>query len=160
MDIFYWILIFAAFLAAFIGLVYPVIPVVLFIAGGFVLYGIFFSFEPFTVSFWIVEGILLLFLFLSDYLANWLGVERSGGSKYAVRGSIAGLIIGPFLLPPFGIIIGPLAGAFLAEWLLNRSSVRQAFKVAMAALAAFLAGAAMKAAVMVFMIGYFLWIVR
>ncbi|WP_070120662.1 DUF456 domain-containing protein [Bacillus marinisedimentorum] len=160
MDILYWIIIITAFLIAFIGLVYPVIPVALFLAVGFVLYGVFFSFDPFTISFWIVEGILMLFLFLSDYIANWLGVERSGGSKYAVRGSIAGLIIGPFLLPPFGIIIGPLAGAFLAEWLLNKSSVKMAFKVALAALAAFLAGAAMKAVVMVFMIGYFLWIVR
>ena len=44
MDIFYWVIIAAMFLIGFIGLIYPVIPSVLFIMVGFILYGVFYSF--------------------------------------------------------------------------------------------------------------------
>jgi len=43
-EILYWTIIIALFVIAFIGLIYPIIPSVLFLVGGFILYGLFFSF--------------------------------------------------------------------------------------------------------------------
>lgn len=57
MDMLYWLLIAAVFIIAFIGLVYPVIPSVVFIVAGFVLYGFLFSFSPYSYMFWLVEAV-------------------------------------------------------------------------------------------------------
>ncbi len=58
MDMLYWLLIAAVFVIAFIGLVYPVIPSVVFIVAGFVLYGFCFR----SVRIHICSGSLKLFL--------------------------------------------------------------------------------------------------
>lgn len=45
MEVIGWIVILLCFVIGFIGLIYPIIPAVLFIFGGFVMYGLFFSFS-------------------------------------------------------------------------------------------------------------------
>lgn len=111
MDMLYWLLIAAVFIIAFIGLVYPVIPSVVFIVAGFVLYGFLFSFSPYSYMFWLVEAVFAAVLFAADYVSNLLGVKRFGGSKAAIWGSTIGLLIGPFVIPVAGIILGPFIGA-------------------------------------------------
>lgn len=44
LEIIAWLLIIICFIVAFVGLVYPIIPSVLFILLGFIVYGLFFSF--------------------------------------------------------------------------------------------------------------------
>ena len=58
------------------------------------------------------------------------GVKKIGGTKKAVNGSIIGLIIGIFFLPPFGIIIGPFLGAFIGARMEENSDVNKAIKIA------------------------------
>ena len=45
LDIVAWIIIIALFIVAFVGLVYPIIPSVLFLLGGFIAYGLFYGFS-------------------------------------------------------------------------------------------------------------------
>jgi uncharacterized protein YqgC (DUF456 family) len=66
------------FVIAFIGLVYPIIPSVVFIVAGFVLYGFLFTFGHYSYLFWIIEGIFTAVLFAADYIANLLGIKRFG----------------------------------------------------------------------------------
>ncbi len=108
MDVLYWILIICAFIIAFVGLVYPIIPSVVFIVLGFILYGFFFSFEPLTLTFWLIQAVFTAVLFAADYVSNLIGVKRFGGSRAAIWGSTIGLLVGPFVIPIAGIIIGPL----------------------------------------------------
>ncbi len=70
------------------------------------------SFQPKIL---IIMGVLALFATLTDYILPILGTRTTGGSRHGIFGASLGLIIGIFFFPPFGIIFGPLLGAFLAE---------------------------------------------
>jgi uncharacterized protein YqgC (DUF456 family) len=129
MDIVYWIIIIALFAVAFVGLIYPIIPSVLFIVGGFLLYGVFFSFEELNVWFWIITALFVVLLFVADYFANLLGVKKFGGSKASIWGSTIGLLAGPFVIPVAGIILGPFLGAILGELLFNKKEWKAAVKI-------------------------------
>lgn len=155
LDILYWVIIVTLFVVGFIGLIYPIIPSVLFILGGIILYGVLFSFEPFNWLFWMIQGVFVLFLFLADYVANLVGVKKYGGSKAGVWGSTIGLLVGPFLIPVVGIIVGPFVGAIVAELLFQRKTVSEAIKIGFGSVIGFIAGAIGKFIIQIFMIGYF-----
>lgn len=126
MDILAWILILLCFAIGFVGLIYPIIPAVLFILGGFVVYGLFYSFVDLPWWFWLIQTLFVVLLFGADTVANLFGVKRFGGSKAGMWGSTIGLIVGPFIIPIFGILIGPFAGAILAELIFNKTKLKQA----------------------------------
>lgn len=109
MSVLYWLMIIAVFVIAFIGLVYPVIPSVIFIVAGFLLYGFLFSFSPYSYLFWLIEAVFAAVLFAADYVSNLLGVKRYGGSRAAIWGSTIGLLIVLFVIPVAGIILGRLS---------------------------------------------------
>ena len=144
-------------LLAFIGLVYPIIPSVLFIIAGFILYGLFYSFASFHWLFWTVQSLFVLLLFIADYLANIIGVKKYGGSKAGVWGSTIGLIVGPFVIPVFGIIIGPFLGAILAELLVHKKDLVTATKIGFGSVIGFVSSVLTKSLIQIVMIGYFLW---
>lgn len=138
MDIIAWILIITFFVIAFIGLIYPIIPSVIFIIGGFIVYGLFYSFSDLPWWFWIIEILLVVLLFGADTVSNLVGVKKFGGSKAGMWGSTIGLLIGPFVIPFAGILIGPFLGAVLAELFVTKSSWEQSLKTGVGSLVGFL----------------------
>lgn len=159
MDIIYWVIIAAMFIIGFIGLIYPIIPSVLFIMAGFILYGVFYSFTPFNWLFWTVQSLFVVLLFIADYVANIIGVKKYGGSKAAVWGSTIGLIVGPFVIPMLGIIIGPFLGAIIAELIIHQKDVVTASKIGFGTVIGFVSGVVSKSIIQIIMIGYFLFVV-
>ncbi len=129
MEIIYWIIIWILFAGAFAALIFPILPGVVFLVGGFILYGVFFSFDPFNWVFWLIQGLFLLLLFGADYIANMIGVKKYGGTKAGIIGSTIGLIIGPFVIPFLGILVGPFLGAAIAEMIVNRQNLQDAAKI-------------------------------
>lgn len=80
--------------------------------------------------------VLTIVVSVLDYIAPiWL-TKIGGGSKAAIWGSTIGLIAGLFFAP-FGLILGPLAGAFIGE-MSNESSLGKATKVALMSFISFL----------------------
>jgi uncharacterized protein YqgC (DUF456 family) len=154
-----WTLIIVSFIVGFIGLVYPIIPSVVFILGGFLLYGLFFSFADLPWWFWLIEILFVILLFGADMMANAFGVKKYGGSKAGLWGSTIGLLVGPFIIPIFGIIIGPFLGAIIAELLITRTSIKQAFKTGVGSVIGFLTSVLTKGIVQIVMIVIFLWFV-
>lgn len=159
MEIVGWGLIVISFVIGFIGLVYPIIPSVIFIVGGFLLYGVFFSFADLPWWFWLIEVLFVILLFGADMMANAFGVKKYGGSKAGIWGSTIGLLIGPFVLPFAGIILGPFLGAIIAELLFARKSIKQAIKTGFGSVIGFLTSVITKGIVQIVMIVIFFWVV-
>ncbi|MDQ0231630.1 DUF456 domain-containing protein [Metabacillus malikii] len=157
MDILYWSIIIIMFLVAFIGLIYPIIPSVVFIILGFVLYGFLFNFSDLTLLFWIVELVLAIILFVADYFTNMIGIKKYGGSKAAVWGSTIGLLIGPFIIPLLGIVIGPFIGAIIAELIVHKKGFIESIKVGIGSLIGFISGVFAKGLVQLIMVGFFIF---
>lgn len=156
MEIAGWIAAIIMFIIAFIGLFYPIIPSVIFIVGGFLLYGLIDSFDEMSWLFWVIQALFVLLLFGADTLANIVGVKKFGGSKAGMWGSTIGLLIGPFVIPVAGILIGPFLGAFLSELIVTRTGVKQSLKTGIGSIVGFFTSVVAKGAVMLLMIGIFI----
>lgn len=159
MDALTWILIVAFFAVGFIGLIYPIIPSVLFIFGGFFIYGFFNGFGDFSWWFWAIELLFVVLLFAADTIANVVGVKKYGGSKAAVWGSTIGLLVGPFLIPFLGIILGPFIGAVIAECVVMKLPLNKAIKAGFGSVIGFLTSVVTKGIIQVVMIIIFLIVV-
>lgn len=155
MEFVYWIIIGVLFVGAFVSLVVPILPGVLLMLGGFILYGLFFSFEPFNWLFWSIQGLFVALLFGADYIANIIGVKKYGGSKAGMWGSTIGLLVGPFVIPLLGILVGPFLGAALAELLVNKKNLNEAIKVGFGSVVGFVSSVVTKGIIMTIMIVYF-----
>lgn len=155
LDIIAWILIIALFIVAFVGLIYPIVPSVLFLLGGFIVYGLFYSFSDLPWWFWVIELLFVALLFAADTISNLVGVKKFGGSKAGMWGSTIGLLIGPFVIPFAGIIAGPFIGAVIGELIVERSDVKQAMKVGVGSVIGFLTSVVTKGMIQVVMIVLF-----
>ena len=78
-----------------------------------------------------------------DYVVPGYLTKVTGGSKYAERGAIIGMIIGMFL-SPLGMILLSFFGAFLAEIIYAKKSSGAALKSALGSFLGFLLGTGMK----------------
>lgn len=151
-----WIVAIIFFLVAFSGLIYPIIPSVVFIVGGFLLYGWIVSFEEMNWLFWLIQILFVVLLFSADTLANLVGVKRFGGSKAGMWGSTIGLLAGPIVIPVAGILLGPFIGAVLAELIVTRSGLKQSFLTGIGSLVGFLTSVLAKGGIMLVMIAIFI----
>lgn len=159
MAILGWILIIVLFAVGLAGAVYPILPGALAIYLAFFVYGWFFSFEPLGVWFWIIQTLIVVVLFVADYVVGAWGVKKFGGSRSSVIGSTIGLILGPFVIPAFGLIIGPFIGAFVGEMLAG-SNPGKAVKVGFGSLLGLFSSTVVKIILQIAMVVlFFIWIV-
>lgn len=156
MEIIGWILAIVLFAIAFLGLIYPIIPSALFIIGGFLLYGVIATFDGMNWLFWVIQSLFIALLFGADTLSNLLGVKKFGGSKAGMWGSTIGLLIGPFVIPVAGILLGPFLGAIISELIVSRSGIKQAFKTGIGSLIGFFTSVITKGILMIVMIVVFI----
>ncbi|WP_151737200.1 DUF456 domain-containing protein [Paenibacillus tengchongensis] len=158
MTILGWFLIILLFVVGLAGAVYPILPGALAIYLAFFVYGWFFSFSSFGFVFWTVQTLIVIVLFVADYVVGAWGVKKFGGSRHSVIGSTIGLIIGPFLIPAFGLIIGPFIGAFVGEMIAG-SRPGKAVKVSFGSLLGLFSSTVVKIVLQVAMvILFFIWI--
>ncbi len=57
-----------------------------------------------------------------DYLATLLGAKKLGATWKGMVGAVLGIIVGLFVFPPVGLIIGPFVGAMGFEWAFGREA--------------------------------------
>ncbi|AXI07980.1 DUF456 domain-containing protein [Oceanobacillus zhaokaii] len=157
-DILIWIVIAALFILSFVGLIYPIIPGVLVLWVGFLLYQFFINADELNLIFWIAMGLFTVALFVADIIANSYFVKKYGGSKWGERGAAIAVIIGSFIIPPFGIIIVPFVVVFIIEMLQQRT-LMDAFKASIGSLFGFLGGTIAKFVIQVIMIIWFFVVV-
>jgi len=136
MEIFLFLIGLALCVIGIIGSIIPVLPgLPISWLGLLVFY--FIPDIPMNYTFLGITLAVTLLLFILDYIIPAQGTKRFGGSKAGAIGTTVGLIIGLFF--PFGILIGPFAGALIGELVFNQTQPEKAFKAAFGSFMGFLA---------------------
>ena len=91
----------------------------------------------------IIWGVVVAIVSIVDYVVPMWFTKVTGGSKYAERGAIAGLILG-IIFTPIGMILGSFLGALISEWYYSRKGFGQALKAAIGSVLGFITGTGLK----------------
>jgi len=142
-------------LLGLLGVVLPLLPGVPLAWAGLLVYGLMTGFERVSVAAVVIFGLLMVATIALDLVAPMLGASRFRASRRGMAGVFLGFFIGIIFLGIPGIIIGPLAGAFLGELSAKRTPTR-ALKSALGALIGFLAGTLFKLTAVLMILGYFI----
>ncbi len=76
----------------------------------------------YSVMFLLVWAGIIILVTVMDNVLPMMTTKWLGGSKWAMWGSVVGLIVGMFV-PPIGIIVGTLLGAIIGELLSGKNFV-------------------------------------
>jgi uncharacterized protein YqgC (DUF456 family) len=142
-------------LAGLVGAFVPVLPGVPIAWLGLFIYALVTGFERISIAAIVVFFVLMLLTFILDFTAPMLGAKKYRASKFGIIGAFLGFVIGIIVLGFWGIILGPLLGAFLGE-LIARGRPKQALGSALGAFLGFIAGTLFKFVLVLVMIGFFI----
>jgi uncharacterized protein YqgC (DUF456 family) len=107
---------------------------------------------------WWTYFILILLMAASqtfEIASGAAGAKWFGGTRWGVIGAFVGSIVGLFFLP-FGLLLGPLGGAFAAEMLFARKNPKFAASSGVGSVVGTLAGMAVKIVIGILMVVWFL----
>lgn len=99
--------------------------------------------NPMSLQTLIVWGIVVLVVSVVDYVVPMYFTKLTGGSKYAERGALIGLVAG-IILTPIGMIAGSFLGAFIAEVQWGKKSSSEALLAALGSFLGFILGTGIK----------------
>ena len=121
------VLIILGFLFAVIGIIGCILPVIPGPSLSFfslVILSFAKNWEPFSALFLIIMAGLTIVVTFLDYVVPVIGAKRYGASTLGVWGSIIGMLCGLFIFPPWGMLIGAIAGALVGELLSGKKGKR------------------------------------
>ena len=150
MEIFILIGVGSLLLLGVMGSIIPILPGPLLSYIALLLYHFFINRMNVDSLIWI--GIAVAVISILDYFLQIYGVKKAGGGKYAIRGSVTGILLGIFLFPPFGILVGAFIGAYIGAKI---EMDKNAVKIAFGALWGFITGTILKLCISIYII-YFL----
>ncbi|MBW2121824.1 MAG: DUF456 domain-containing protein [Deltaproteobacteria bacterium] len=101
--------------------------------------------EAFSTTFLIVMACLTALVTGLDYVLPAIGAKKYGASTSGVWVSIAGMVIGFFLLPPWGMLAGAFLGALIGELITGKGG-KQMFRAGWGVLVGNLLGIGLKLA--------------
>ena len=91
----------------------------------------------------VMLGVTILVSVLDYVIPSYL-TRVTGGSKAAEWGTFIGMVFGIFVMPPWGMIIFSVLGAFLAEILFANKNGSEALKSALGSFLGFIVGTGLK----------------
>jgi uncharacterized protein YqgC (DUF456 family) len=150
-----WLVAISLMVAGLIGCVIPVLPGHLIILIGALAYRLMLG--PAGGLSWGGLVVLVLLMVISqvfEWVSGAAGSKWFGGSRWGAVGAILGSIVGLFFMP-FGLLLGPLIGAFSFEIMFARKQTAPAVVSGVGSVFGTLAGMICKIAVGVAMIGWF-----
>ncbi len=99
--------------------------------------------NPMSLQTLIIWGVVVLIVSVVDYVVPMYFTKLTGGSKYAERGALIGLVAG-IILTPIGMIAGSFLGAFIAEVQWGKKSSSEALLAALGSFLGFILGTGIK----------------
>ena len=102
-------------LTGIIGCILPIIPGPILSFLALIILSWTKDWQVFSPTFLIIMGSLTALLIVMDYIAPAIGAKRFGASRPGLWGSVIGMIVGIFFIPPWGIIAGAFIGALIGE---------------------------------------------
>ena len=103
---------------------------------------------PMSLNGLIIWGVVVAIVSVVDYIVPMYLTKATGGSKYAERGAIIGLIAG-MIFTPIGMIAGSFLGAFIAEMTYAKKDTESSLKAAFGSFLGFILGTGIKTVVAV-----------
>ncbi len=101
--------------------------------------------EPMTTGFLLLWLAITVAVTIIDYFVPVYFTKLTGGSKYAGWGAMIGLFAG-LIIPPVGMIVGSLLGAFVAEFIFAKKDTFTSLKSSLGAFLGFIFGTGIKIA--------------
>jgi len=151
-----WIVTSCLMVAGLVGCVLPVLPGHLIILIGAAAHWLMLRGNA-GLEWWSF-AILVLLMAVSqvfEFVSGAAGTRWFGGTRWGALGAFIGSIVGLFFLP-FGLLLGPLGGAFAAEMMVARKDPKFAASSGVGSVVGTIAGMAMKIVIGVLMVVWFL----
>ncbi|PTA66652.1 DUF456 domain-containing protein [Deinococcus arcticus] len=147
-----------AWIIGMVGTFVPVVPATAIIFLGSVAATLVDGFQPWPdLPFLITFLAITILIGLVDNVASAWGARKYGGSKQAVWGALIGGVVGILPIIPFGLIVGPLLGALIAELVVVKKPPADALRAAWGTLVGLLTGLAAKLVLHLLIGLYELW---
>lgn len=99
--------------------------------------------DPMSLNTLIIWGVVVVVVSVIDYVVPMYFTKLTGGSRYAEKGALIGLVAG-IILTPIGMIAGSFLGAFLAELLWAKKEPADSLKAAVGSFLGFMLGTGIK----------------
>ena len=99
--------------------------------------------NPMSLQTLIIWGVVVLIVSVVDYVVPMYFTKLTGGSKYAERGALIGLVAG-IIMTPIGMIAGSFLGAFIAEVQWGKKTSSEALLAALGSFLGFILGTGIK----------------
>ncbi len=150
------VLIVLAFIAAFLGIlgaIVPIIPGALVSYLAVILY-YFGSNNEITLTALIVWAAIVIIVSIIDIVIPPIITRAMGGSKSAGTGSFIGVLVGSFFIPPFGMILGAFIGALIGEHIHSKELKAKEFRAALGSFLGFILGTGLKLIVSIMILIY------
>ena len=80
------------------------------------------NWEPFGFRFLCIMAVLTAAVSLLDYLLPAGGAKKYGASRWGIWGSLTGMPLGLIFFPPWGLVIGGIAGALIGELIAGKET--------------------------------------
>jgi len=130
-------------LTGFIGCIVPVLPGPPLCFSALIILSFAKNWKPFSPTFLICMAVLTIAVAILDYIIPAGGAKKYGASNLGVWGSIIGMPLGFFFLPPWGILIGGIVGALAGELIAGKES-KMAFRAAWGIFVGYMASTGLK----------------
>ncbi|ACL69879.1 DUF456 domain-containing protein [Halothermothrix orenii] len=152
-----WVLIIFLFIISLAGVIIPLIPDIIPLWIGIIIYSIIGS-QSLPLIYWVILITVTVVIFTSDYLTNAYFVKKYGGNKWSVLGSITGILAGIVILGPLGLVVGPFIFVLIIE-IMKGKRFEAALKVSTGTVIAFFSSIFIKFSLHVFLIIWFIIII-
>lgn len=150
-----WITAIALIVIGVVGTVLPALPGAILVFGGIALAAWIDDFARIPAWLLLLLGALTAMAWAVDYVGAAVGAKRAGASRHAIIGAAIGTVAGIFT-GLWGLLFMPLVGAAIGEYLAQRDVLR-AGKAGIATWIGLLFGTAAKLAIVLTMVGIFVF---